>query len=346
MARVAINIVTWNSLKFLPQALSSILSQTYRDFWLLVIDNGSSDGTADYIRRDFPEAGVLRNVKNLGFTRAHNQGITYAKAHLDASQGDPLVLITNPDIILEPDFLEKMVAEMDRRPDAGSAGGKLLKVFERGDGEVREAVKTNMIDSTGVRMTRSRRAIDRGAGELDERGRFDRLEEIFGVSGAIALYRLKALEDVAYRDEYFDDDFFAYKEDLDLAWRLRLRGWSSLYVPSARAYHYRTAAGREKASVREIISGRRGRSKTVNFLSYRNHLLMLAKNDQWQNSLLHWPWIWWYEIRKFLYVLFLEPATFGAFISYLRLLPRAIAKRRLTMSRRKVRAKDIRRWFR
>jgi len=345
VARISINIVTWNSLKYLSQALSSILNQTYRDFRLLIVDNGSSDGTAEYVRKNFPEAGVLRNVKNLGFTRAHNQGIAYAQAHLGGDGGEPLVLITNPDIILEPDFLEKLVAEMDRRPEAGSAGGKLLKVFERGDGDVREAVKTNVIDSTGIRMTRSRRAIDRGAGELDDRGKFDRPEEVFGVSGAIALYRLSALDDVAYRGECLDEDFFAYKEDIDLAWRLRLRGWSSLYVPAAKAYHYRTAAGREKASVREIISGRRGRSKMVNFFSYRNHLLMRAKNDQWQNYLLHWPWIWWYELRKSFYILFFEPATFKAYFSYLRLLPRALAKRRLSLGRKQVSAKDIRRWF-
>jgi hypothetical protein len=72
---------------------------------------------------------------------------------------------------------------------------------------------------------------------------------------------------------------------------------------------------------------------------------MRAKNDQWQNYLLHWPWIWWYELRKSFYILFFEPATFKAYFSYLRLLPRALAKRRLSLGRKQVSAKDIRRWF-
>jgi len=345
MARIAVNIVTWNSLKYLPEALASIFSQTYRDFFVLIIDNGSSDGTPEFVREHFPEAGILRNVKNLGFARAHNQGIAYAKAHLNGADGDPLVLVTNPDIILEPDFIEKLAAEIDRRVDAGSAGGKLLKA-ESGGGEMKEVVKTNIIDSTGIRLTRSRRAYDRGAGELDGSGKYDRLEEVFGVSGAIALYRLEALEDVAYRGEYFDEDFFAYKEDLDLAWRLRLRGWSALYVPAAAAYHYRTAAGRAKASWREVIAGRRGRSKMVNFLSGRNHLLLLLKNEQLWNYLLHWPLILSYELKKLFYVLFFEPSSLKAYLSFLRLAPRALAKRRLALSRRQVRAGDIRRWFR
>jgi len=343
MARIAINIVTWNSMKYLPEALASIYGQTYRDFFVLVIDNGSGDGTPEFVRRNYPQAGVLRNFKNLGFARAHNQGIVYAKTHLNSAGGDKMVLVTNPDILLEPDFLEKLAAEMDRRPDAGSAGGKLLKVHQEG-GEVKEAVRTNVIDSTGLQLTRARRAYDRGAGELDKGGP-DRTEEVFGVSGAVALYRLEALEDAAYGGEYFDEDFFAYKEDIDLAWRLRLRGWPALYVPAARAYHYRTAAGRVRASWREIILGRRDRSKRVNFLSYRNHLLLLLKNEQALNYLLHWPLIWLYEFQKFVFILFREPSTLGAWFSYLRLAPRMLAKRRLIQSRRQVRAGDVRKWF-
>ncbi len=343
MARVAVNIVTWNSMKYLPEALASIFSQTYRDFFVLIIDNGSTDGTPKFVRENFPQAGVLQNVRNLGFARAHNQGIVYAKTHLDPAAGEPLVLVTNPDILLEPDFLEKLVAEMDARPEAGSAGGKLLKV-QWSAGEIKEPVRTNIIDSTGLRLTRSRRAYDRGAGELDT-GTGGRVEEVFGLSGAVALYRLEALEDAACRGEYFDEDFFAYKEDLDLAWRLRLRGWPAFYAPAARAYHFRTAAGRAKASWKEIIVGRRDRSATVNFLSYRNHLLLLLKNEQAANHLLHLPLIWFYEIRKLFYILFREPSTLRGLVSYFKLAPRMLAKRRVIMSRRRVRARDMRRWF-
>ncbi len=345
MARVAINIVTWNSLKYLPEALESISRQTYRDFSVLIIDNASADGTIEYVRSEHPEVGVLRNTHNLGFCRAHNQGIAYAKAHLKGDRGEPLVLITNPDILLEPDFLERLVKEIDRRPECGSAGGKLLKVYKKGGGELAETVRTDVIDTTGLKIFKSRRLVDRGAGETEAEGRYDRIEEVFGVSGAVALYRLAALDDVAVRGEYFDEDFFAYKEDIDLAWRLRLRGWSALYVPWARAYHYRTAAGSERATARQIAAGRRGRSRLVNFLSYRNHKLTLTKDDHCRNRLLHLPWILPYEAGKFIYLLFLEPATLAAIPGFLKLWPRVRAKRRIIMKEARVKARDIRRWM-
>ncbi|MFA6603232.1 MAG: glycosyltransferase family 2 protein [Patescibacteria group bacterium] len=344
MPRVSINIVTWNSLKFLPEALKSIAAQTYRDFSVLIIDNASSDGTTEFIRSEYPSFGLLRNFKNLGFCRAHNQGIGHVVAHSNGGGEDRLILVTNPDIVLEPDFLKNLVASLDRRLDAGSAGGKLLKIFDRDEGGMREPVRTATIDSTGLRVLRSRRFVDRGAGESDD-GRYDRPEEVFGVSGAVALYRLAALEDVAQDGQYFDEDFFAYKEDVDLAWRLRLRGWTSLYAPAARAYHYRTAAGGERARLREIASGRLGRSKFVNYLSYRNHLFVLAKNEFAANYFRHWIFIKWYESVKFLYILFLEPSSLRALPEILRQLPRFLRKRRENLARAKVSAKDMRRWF-
>jgi len=344
MPRVSINIVTWNSLKFLPEALKSIAAQTYRDFSVLIIDNASTDGTTDLIRREYPSFGLLRNFKNLGFCRAHNQGIGHVVAHLNGGGEDRLVLVTNPDIVLEPDFLKNLVAALDRRRDAGSAGGKLLKIFDRDEGGMREPVRTAIFDSAGIRVLRSRRMIDRGAGEPDD-GRYDRPEEVFGVSGAVALYRLAALRDTASDGQYFDEDFFAYKEDIDLAWRLRLRGWAALYEPAARAYHYRTAAGGERAKIREIAAGRRGRSKFVNYLSYRNHLYVLLKNEYAANYFRHLVFIKWYEFVKFLYVLFLEPSSLKALADILRHLPRLLRKRRINLKQAKATAKDIRRWF-
>lgn len=343
MPRLAINIVTWNSRRHLPEVLASIDAQTFRDFYLLIIDNASTDGTIEFIRQNYPNVGLLRNHQNRGFAGAHNQGIVYAKAHLTAENGEPLVLVTNPDIVMEPDFIEKLVAGFDGRRDAGSAGGKLLKIT-KGHGELDEPVKTDRLDSTGLRVYKSRRVVDRGAGERDA-GQYDRSEEVFGITGAVTLFRLRALEDAACHGEYYDEDMFAYKEDVDLAWRLRLRGWTSLYVPAARAYHYRAAAGGEKARWRELAAGRRGRSSFVNFLSTRNQLILLAKNEHRANYWRHFPRIWGYELAKAVHSLFTQPRTWRAYFSYLRLLPRALAKRRHIMRNAKVGAKEIRKWF-
>jgi GT2 family glycosyltransferase len=350
MSHVAITIVTWNSMKYLPEALASIAGQTYRDRTLLIVDNASTDGVAEFVRANYPDAVIIRNAKNLGFARGHNQAIAYAKAHLRPADGELFVMVTNPDVVLEPDYLETLMDQMTRRTEAGSAAGKLRKLYagaEEGD----DAVRSDVLDSTGMRVYRSRRVVERGAGEKDDGVAYARTEEVFGVSGALALYRLRALEDVAEQatpaspPQYFDEDFFVYKEDVDLAWRLRLRGWTALFMPRALAFHHRTAAGAEKASLGERLKGRRTRSKAVNFHSARNHLLMLAKDDHAANAVLDAPRVLWYETGKFLYFRFLDPSTLRAYGSYLRLLPKMWAKRGRAMKRAKVSAREMRKWF-
>lgn len=345
MPHVALTIVTWNSMKYLPEALASIEGQAFRDFTLIIVDNASTDGTAEFVKSEYPRATFIRNTKNLGFCHAHNQAIAYASAQLQRDGQELFVLVTNPDVVLEPSFLERLVGAVERRPEIGSACGKLLKMVARGDGELIEGQRTNLLDSAGLKVFKSRRIVDRGAGESDGAGRYDETEEVFGPTGALALYRLAALNDVAANGAVFDEDFFVYKEDIDLAWRLRLAGWGSLYVPAARAYHYRTAAGSEKASALAVIRGRRSRSKAVNFYSYRNHLLLVLKNDHVLNWLLDSPRIVWYELRKFLYVLFAEPTTLRGLFSYWALVPKMLGKRGAIMRGAKVRARDVRKWF-
>lgn len=348
MAHVAVTIVTWNSMRYLPEALASIAAQTFRDFTLIIVDNASTDGVADFVRANHPKTVILRNTKNLGFARGHNQAIAYARAHLKREGEELYMLVTNPDIIMEPDYLATVVDQVERRPEVGSAVGKLLKVFSSGEGELREGVRSDLIDSAGLRMHKSRLVTERGAGEKDGGGAYDRTEEIFGVTGALGLYRMSALEDVMLGDECFDEDFFVYKEDIDLAWRLRLRGWAALYVPRARAFHYRTASGDGKVSLFNapgVIRARHGRSHVVSFYSYRNHLLTLAKNEHVTNALVDLPRIAWNETKKFGYYLFTQPSSLRALSSFVRHLPGALGKRKLAMSRAKVRAAEMRKWF-
>lgn len=350
MARISVHIVSWNSARVLPGALDSLRAQTFKDFTLTVVDNASTDGSVEAVRERMPEATVLRNFKNLGFSHAHDQAIELARNRWadDDKKGrssiDRYVLVMNPDIVLAPDFLEKLARGVDGRYEIGSACGKLLRVRvpreEGGDPEF-----TDTIDSAGLVMKRDRRAADRGAGEIDGPA-YAAPQEVFGASGALALYRAEAIDQLREDGEVFDEDFFAYKEDVDVAWRLRLLGWKALYVPSAVAYHYRGTGGAEKAGVFDLFGRRRGRSALVNRLSTRNHLLLLAKNDDWANRLLHMPWIVPHEIGKFLATLFLSPGALVAYAQALALLPKMWKKRRAILKRRKVSAKEIRRWFR
>ncbi len=316
-------------MKFIPELLASIFAQTYTDFNVLIVDNGSSDGVEAYVREHFPQVAFLRNARNLGFAPAHNQAIRYAIEHWGGEDlSDRFVLVTNQDAIFAPTFLEEIVRAAEKEPKVGSFQGKLRRAYTENpqDEALRETVRSERIDSTGLMPHRNRTFTDRGAGEMDA-GQFDASVDIFGPTGALALYRASALEDVRYRDEFFDHDFFSYKEDADLAWRLRHLGWESRYVPSAVAHHYRGMFGKEKMGWLERIRNRRGKSSVRNWYSTRNHLLLLAKNQGFWSGLLALPWILWFEGCRFVYVLVFEPKTAGAYGSALMLLPSMLRKR-------------------
>lgn len=350
MARLSVHIVSWNSARVLPEAVDSLRAQTFKDFTLTLVDNASTDGSVDVVRERFPEATVLRNFKNLGFSHAHNQAIELARNRWadDDKHGrssiDRYVLVMNPDIILDPDYLENLTRGVDGRYDVASACGKLLRV-RRGAGEHGEPEFTDVLDSAGLVMRRNRSAADRGAGEPDGPA-FAEPREVFGVSGALALVRAEAIDALREIDgQVFDEDFFAYKEDVDLAWRLRLLGWKAAYVPSALAYHYRGTGGAEKAGLWSRFLRRRRRSPLVNRLSTRNQLLMEAKDDDGLNRLLHLPWIALQGVGTFLSTLLLTPRALGAYLEAAALLPKMRKKRRAVMKKRKVPPKEIRAWF-
>ncbi len=350
MARISVHIVSWNHARVLQDAVESLRAQTFRDFTLTVVDNASTDGSVDVVRSSFPDATVLRNFKNLGFSRAHNQAVELARNRWadDDKKGrssiDRYVIVMNPDVILTPNFLEELARGVDGRYGVASASGKLLKVYPRLEEDADPRFSTKL-DSAGLRMRRDRRAADRGAGEQDGPA-YAEPAEIFGPSGALALYRAEAIDALREADgEFLDEDFFAYKEDVDVAWRLRLLGSTSAYVPTAVAYHYRGTGGSEKAGLLELFRRRRGRSPFVNRLSTRNHVLLLAKNDDVANQLLHLPWIVPHEIGKFLSTLFFAPRALGAYFEAFALLPKMWKKRRALRKRRNASAKEIRKWF-
>jgi len=344
---VSIHIVTWNSMRFLPDLLESIMGQTYKDFNVLIIDNASTDGVEAFLREQYPEITFLRNARNLGFSQAHNQGIRYAIEHWPAQElQDRFVLLTNPDVVLTETFLSELIVGTKAHPEVGSFGGKLLRAFgeNQADELFKEVVRSDRIDSVGLNPHKNRTVTDRGAGELDE-GQYDEGELVFGISGALALFRASALLEVRYEDEVLDHDFFAYKEDVDLAWRLQHAGWDSLYLPSAVAYHYRGMYGPEKSGFWERIHHRRTKSSLRNFFSTRNHWLMLMKNLKFVNLLLALPWILFQETGRLVYVVFLEKGGIRAVKEALMLLPKMWKKRRFMLKRTKRSAKDVRKWF-
>jgi GT2 family glycosyltransferase len=262
---VSILITTYNSAKFLKECLESVLQQDYADREIVIVDNASTDGTRavlqEFERKCAGERGarvrVIYNETNRGFSAGQNQAIAQ-------SRGDWLFSL-NPDVMLRPDFLSKLLAATagERVVERiGALCGKLLR-WKPGASDER----SDTIDSTGIYFLRNLRHLDRGGDETD-RGQYERREYVMGATGAAALYRRKMVEEISVGGEFFDEDFFAYREDADLAWRAQLMGWSCLYVPEATAWH-----------VRRVTPERfRQLPDEINRHSIKNRFLMRAKN--------------------------------------------------------------------
>lgn len=308
--KVAVNIVTFNSAHDIAQCIESLKRQTFTDFDIHIYDNASADDTLKLIE-PFDVGYITRSPINTGFCKAHNE--------LARRFPSEYVLFLNPDTLLSPSFIEELVVALDARPDAASASGKLLRM----DGKT--------IDSTGIVMFREQRHLDRGADQADT-GQFDKPEEIFGPSGAAAIYRRKALEDTAINGQYFDEDFFAYREDADLAWRCRLMGWTSIYVPTAIAQHRR----------RVTPERRRELPKEINYHSVKNRFLLRLNNMT--GALFRrdfWP-ITKRDAAVIGYTLLREWSSIPALVYVLRNLPRLLKKRRVIQQRRHT---DPIQWF-
>ncbi len=221
---ISISIVNWNGSHYIGDCLKSVYGQDYMAIKeIIVVDNGSCDGSLEKIKKDFPQVKYIENDVNIGFSKAHNQAI-------DISRGE-FILILNFDIILTKNFLSELIKVFGDNKKTGVASGKLYKIL---DGK-----KTTKIDTTGIKMA-CYFPSPRGATEEDC-GQYDTKEKrfVFGVCGAAALFRKETLADVKFKNEYFDEDFVNYVEDVDICWRMQLRGWKAVYQPKAVAYHER-----------------------------------------------------------------------------------------------------------
>lgn len=322
--RLTVSVVTWNSAPFLHDLLQSLRKQVFQDFSITVVDNASSDDSIAAVLNYFPQATIVRNKENRGFSAAHNQAIRLSETEY--------IAIVNPDVVLEPDVFSVLVARLDTLPEIGSIGAKLLK---GGD-------ESGIIDAAGLKATKFRQFLNRGEGERD-RGQYDDAEEVFGLSGAFVVVRRSALEDVRIGDEYFDEDFFAYKEDVDLAWRLLLAGWKNWYEPRAVVFHHR--AVRHETHL-DTTSRRRRKPQNINRLSYRNHLFLLMKNIRVRDLFLPLPRVFVYEIGKFFYLLVKEQGTALGLFDVLRNLPPFRKKRAVIQRRAAGRHPELQYWFR
>ncbi len=297
--KASIIVVNWNGKRYLEECLSSLLVQTYSHHEIVLVDNGSTDGSMEFVVERFPEVRIIANGHNLGFAAGNNVAIR-------AAQGDYIVTLNN-DTRAEPNWLEELVKVVETDAGIGMCASKMLFYYH-----------TGVLNSTGINLDIAGIAWDRRGGERD-----DGLErepiEVFGPCAGAALYRREMLEEVGL----FDEDFFAYHEDVDLAWRARSRGWKCMYNPRAVVYHIHSGTGLEGSAFKNHLLG-------------RNKIWTMVKNYPSPHLFLFLPLIAFYDLAATLYSLFArrDPSPLQGRLASLSLLPKILRKRREIQRRR------------
>jgi len=321
-AAVDVNILSTNELPVLKRSLANVLAQTYPAVRATVIDNASTDGTSEWLRRTYPDVRVIRNEKNLYYCASHNRAYREGTGEY--------VLPLNADVFLAPDFIAKLVEALEIDPQAGQAQGKLYQARSVDDpGEAPE-----FIDTVGILVTRARRNFDRGQ-EEPEIGQYDFSEEIFGADGSAPLYRRAMLEEIAPDDNVFDPDFLIYREVVDLSWRAQAAGWRALYVPAATGFHVRGFSPRTRTQMKPLF--RR--------LSYRNRWATLIRNMTLRELLPHLGFLLSFELLMLGHVLLRERQLLRCWPEMAVRLPRWRRDRRAILLRRRTTARQLRGFF-
>jgi GT2 family glycosyltransferase len=320
-AQVLVSIVTHNHAHYLEECLQSLHSQAFGNLEVHLWDNASSDGSLDVAARHGELLSEIHaSSRNLGFCAAHNRIIAAADSEY--------ALVLNPDVVLNEGFIATIVEALERDPRSGSATGKLWRHSAGPPGAPK------ILDTTGIFFTRNQRHLDRGAGSRDQ-GQYDRREYVFGPSGAAAFYRRKMLEEVRMWGEYFDETFFAYREDADLAWRSQWLGWRCLYVPEATGYHVRRVLPERRASL----------PPEINMHSLKNRFLLRVKNMDAGTYARNFLPITARDLLALGYVALRERSSLRAFPLVIKALPGAWAARRALIRHRRVSPREIRSWF-
>src|SRR5258708_11065233 len=318
---VSVLITTYNSARFLKTCLESLLRQVYKPLEVIVVDNASSDGTREVLANARPGLTVIYNDRNIGFAAAQNQAARLAKGNW--------LLSLNPDVVVSPDFVTKAVECGNLDPKTGAVCGKLLRWKPSENPEF-----TQIIDSTGIHFLPNLRHLDRGAGEPDH-VQFEQMEYVFGATGAAALYRRSMVEDVSVNGEFFDEQFFAYREDADLAWRAQLMGWGCGYTPQAVALH-----------VMPVTPERRSELPTeINLQSIKNTFLIPAKNISFPLYTRYFLPVTFRDLQVIGYCLFVDRRLTSALTAVWKCRHELRRKRKVVQSRRSVSDGELSAWF-
>lgn len=239
--KASVIIPNWNGKHLLKICLSSLKEQTFKEFETIVVDNGSEDGSFEYVKKTFPLVEVISLDKNLGFAKAVNIGIKRAKAKY--------VILLNNDTEVDNQCIEYLVLAADKHPDIGFVAAKILNFYKR-----------NIIDNAGDYIDGGGHPNTRGTGEKDG-SKFNKDGYTFMATGGGSLFKKSIFEKVGL----FDEEYFVYIEDVDLCLRMQLAGIKGWYEPRAKIYHIRMATSKKNLPL-------------FQYLTFRNMTINIIKN--------------------------------------------------------------------
>jgi GT2 family glycosyltransferase len=309
--KVGVVILNWNRLDLTKTCLHSIAKQTYRPDLIIVVDNGSTDGSLEWLHSN-KNIYLISNNKNLGFARAINQGFSSA-----LKQKCSYVVSLNNDTELDKNWLGKMVNYMETTPGVGFAQGASLQQGNK-----------NIYDSTGIYLEKGFIPNQRALGQADARLDIPAI----GPNAAGAIYLAKLLEAVAYKGEYFDSKFFAYVEDVDFDLRCTMRGYKFGFVTEAKLYHIGSATG-NKIAKKKMYWG----ARNLVWLVYKNAPFGVFVNTFGlilRSHLANLQFLWREQRENFLP--YLRGLMTGIFLS-----PQFLLKRRNNLATRSITDKEL-----
>ena len=338
--KISINLVVMDGEKYIRHCLNSVMNLNYPHdlIELNILDNISSDNTLPIIKEMADSFDDFSGYIYAGSSK--NVGMWAGQERLLKQSLGKYVIFLSVDILLDKNFLVNSIRLMEHDGIIGAIQAKIYR-FDLINNDTRI---TNIIDTCGFEIYKSRRIVNIGHGQEDGT-EFSKARGIFGVEGAVPIFRKAALEDIKILGEIYDHDFFWYAEDLDIAWRMNMFGWKQVFMPQAIAWHDRQTTKAFSGNMSDFIRGRRNIPMVKRRLEWRNIRFALIKNDYTINvfrDILH---IVKREILMLGYIILFEPSVLLEISTLIRKLPRMLAKREVIMQKSKASASDIRKWF-
>jgi GT2 family glycosyltransferase len=313
---VSICVVTWNHAEYIEDCIQSILAQAYQHTELILVDNASRDETSKILARHEHHGTVVFNAENRGYCGGNNQAISMSRGEF--------VLLVNPDVVLKPDYLENAVSAIRQNSKIGTVCGLLLL------GDEREP--DSRVATTGLRISRTRRMYARDYG-VRLRDLKRPAGEVFGSDGSLPLYRRTMIEDVSIEGEFFDEMFFAYKEDSDVSWRARLLGWKCFFNPKSTAIHRQNFKPGN-------LSLRKKQRSSIKMHAVKNDIITIIKNEDITNFLRDMIIITARQIGILAYLIFFERTSLPAYMFVFANLKSILSKRKVIKAKQRIPVKE------